>query len=292
MEEVYPPPFLIYLGRIFKEDRNMLVTIKKYEREVSWGAKDPKTGKLKAQYDNTSTKWVPGLNRTTGQLRTGLPDIKTEAKFEKALGLEQGSLKVTSEFWDSFMVIIPEEGLQINTDVPMHDLWYHALKADPTIATSQVEANKPGIEFVMVTENEEAKSKNLERDIIAKSYAKFATMTQDEITDALYMLGEMPGSTDPEVCRNLLGDALESNPAKFLRVVGDPYFDDKVWIIKLIKKGVVKKDGVGKGYNLPLRFNDFLLGESIDAAVAYLKAKDNQNILIGLKKAEEAVDKL
>jgi hypothetical protein len=270
----------------------MLVTIKKHEREVSWGAKDPKTGKLKAQYDNTSTKWVPGLNKSTGQLRTGLASTKDETKFEKALGLEQGSLKITSDYWSNFFIIIPENGLEIDTEVPMHDLWYHALKADPTVATSQTEANMPGIEFVMVTENEEAKSKNKERDIVAKAFARFATMTQDEVTDALYMLGEMPGSTDSEVCRNLLGDLLEGNPAKFLRVVGDPHFEDKVWIIKLIKKGVVKKDGVGKGYNLPLRFNDILLGESIDAAVAYLKSKDNQNILIGLKKAEEAIDKL
>jgi len=270
----------------------MLVTIKKHEREVSWGAKDPRTGKLKAQYDNTSTKWVPGLNRSTGMLRTGLSNSQEEAKFEKALGLEKGSLKISSEYWDNFMIIIPEDGLQLNTDVPMHELWYKVLQADPTIATNQVEANKPGIEFVMVTANEEAKSKNKERDIIAKSYAKFATMTQDEVIDALYMLGETPTSTDPEVCRNLLGDRLEAKPSDFLRVVGDPFFDDKVWLIKLVKKGIVKKDGVGQGYNLPLRFNDILLGESIDAAVAYLKSKDNQNILIGLKKAEEAVNKL
>lgn len=270
----------------------MIVTIKKHDREVSWGAKDKRTGKFKSQYDNTSTKWVPGLNRSTGQLRTGLSSSALETKFEKELGLEQGSLKITSSYWDNFFVIIPEQGLPLNTDVPMHNLQYHALKADPTIATTQAESNMAGVEFVMITENDEAKTKNKERDIVAKAYAKFATITQDEVTNALYMLGESPGSTDSEVCRNLLGDKLEENPAKFLRVIGDPYFEDKVWIIKLIKKGIVSKDGVGKGYNLPLRFNDILLGESIDASVAYLKSKDNQNILIGLKKAEQAVDKL
>ena len=270
----------------------MIVTVKKHDREVSWGVRDKKTGKVKPQYDNTTTKWVPGLNKHTGQLRTGLT-AKEETKFEEELGLNPGSLKMNGEFWDDFFIIITESGLQLDTEnVPLHNLQYHCLKADPTIATSQAEINMPGVEFVMVTANDEAKTKNRERDVVAKAYAKFATITQDEVTNALYMLGASPGTIDPEICRNLLGAELEKNPAKFLRVIGDPFFNDKVWIIKLIKKGIVSKDGVGKGYNLPLRFNYILLGESIDAAVAYLKSKDNQNILIGLKKAEEAIDKL
>lgn len=270
----------------------MMITIKKHDREVSWGVKDKKTGKIKPQYDNTATKWVPGLNKSTGQLRTGLTQ-KEEKRFEEELGLNEGSLKVNGDFWDNFFIIISEEGVQLDTEnVPLHNLQYHALKADPTIATTQSQINGPGIEFVMVTANDEAKTKNRERDVVAKSYAKFATMTQDEVANALYMLGAYPGTTDPEICRNLLGDKLEKNPAKFLAVIGDPYFEDKVWLIKLVKKGIVSKDGVGQGYNLPLRFNDILLGDSIDAAVAYLKSKDNQNILIGLKKAEQAIDKL
>lgn len=269
-----------------------IVKIIKHEREVSWGARNPSTKKLKAQYDNTATKWCPGLNKRTGQLRTGLKDGQVEARFEKALGLEKGSLRITGSFWDNYFVIIPEEGLELDTDNIMEELQYLTLKGDPSIATTQEEANMAGIEFVMVSSTDEAKAKNTERNIIAKAYAKFATVSQDEVVDALHMLGKHPNDTDPEVCRNTLGEIVESTPAKFLAVMGDPTFKDKVWIIKLVKKGILQKDGVGTGYNLPLRFNDIMLGDSIDSAVAYLKADENQNILIGLKQAEEAINKL
>jgi len=268
----------------------MIVTVKKHFAEVSWGAKDSK-GNVKPQYDNTATKWVPGLNKKTGQLRTGLKNGQEEARFEKELGLEKGSLRASGSFWDTFFVIIPEDGLELDLSVPMNELQYMTLKADPTIATTEKESKMAGMEFIMTSASDDAKAKNNERDVIMKAFSKFATMSQDEVIDALYMLGEYPKSTDPEICRNALGDIVENNPAKFVSHVVDPFFSDKVWLIKLTRKGIVQKDGVGKGFNLPLRFNDVMLGESIDAAVAYLKAPENQNILIGLKKAEEAINK-
>ena len=269
-----------------------IVTIRKHDREVSWGARNKTTKKVKPQYDNTATKWAPGLNRRTGQLRTGMENGQEEAKFEKLLGLEKGSLRITGTFWESFYIIIPEEGLELDTSNPMEELQHTVLKADPTVATNQQQSNMAGTEFVMISTSDVAKSKNTERKTIANAYAKFATISQDEIIDALHMIGQHPNDTDPEICRNALGEIVENTPGKFLAVMGDPFFKDKVWIIKLIKKGIVQKDGIGTGYNLPLRFNDISLGESIDAAVAYLKSKENQNILIGLKQAEEAINKL
>ena len=62
-------------------------------------------------------------------------------------------------------------------------------------------------------------------------------------------------------------------------------------MIKMIREGIIKKNGIGQGYDLPLTFGDILLGNSLEEAIAYTKNEENQNVFIGLKKAYESVVK-
>ena len=64
----------------------------------------------------------------------------------------------------------------------------------------------------MYTDEAAAKNKNNKRDIIANAYAKFATLTQAEVVDALYMFGKDADYTDMEICKNTLGELLEKDP--------------------------------------------------------------------------------
>lgn len=271
----------------------MKVTIKKIIRDSSWGIRDPRTNKIKGKYEQCFDKWVPGISKRTKGLLTGLTP-KESAAYEKDLNLEPGDLSPNGKFWDDFVIIIPEEGLEIDTDAgTLEMIKYKALSVDPTVVES-IEKSKTisNAEYLMINEKDIAKEKNNKRDVVVKAYARFATMTQTEIRDALYMLGK-PGDrhnedTDPEVCQDRLGEIIEENPKKFIDVVGDESFKDKVWIKKLIKAGVITKHGVGKGDNQPLYFQDIFLGNGLDEAVVFINAKDNQKIYIGLKKALEA----
>jgi len=268
-----------------------IVKIVKVERTINWGAKDPKTGKIKSLYDNCKDVIIPGLDKKTGVLRTGLTS-ETETAFEKSLGLEEGSLSKSSSYWDSYKIEIPEDGLTLNTQNVKDALDYAVLKADPTVAGSFAEMKTSAVaQYVMTTENAEAQVKNNKRNEIAKAYAAFAKLSQAGTVDALYMFGKDPSTLDFEVAQNRLGELLDENPRKFLEIVGDKQFKDKVYLMKLIKAGVVKKHGTGIGTNMPLYFEDIMLGTGLEEAIAFIKDKENQQIAIGMKKTYEAIIK-
>lgn len=263
----------------------MEVNIKRIERGLNWGAKTP-DGKIMSKYTNCVDRYVPGLNRTTGALATGLTK-KDEADLEKKLRLEEGALASNGDYWDKFTVIIPEEGLTLNTDSPEHELIYKVMLKDPIVAnTLQEAAINAHAEYVMTSNGAEAKEKNTRRDVIATAFALYAKMSKDDVVDALFVLKPAidPEATDPEICRNTLGELVESNPAKFLEAVGDKGFKEKVWVLRLIKKGILRKAGMGMGTNLPIYYEDILLGKGLDSVVDFLRDKDNQNIYIALQK--------
>lgn len=263
----------------------MIVKIQQTNRSTNFGVKDPKTNKPKAKYDNCHDKWVPGTSRITGVINTGLTESE-ERKFEKELSLKEGTLSKGSTFWDNYTIIIPEEGLVLNTEIPDHNLKYKLLLADPYVVQGEENLKrKANAEYVMTSEEGKAKSENTKRNVIAKAYAIFAKMTKVEISDALYMFGKDSENLDPEIAQNRLGEIVDDNPGKFLEIVGDSQFKDKVWFMKLIKAGIVKKHGTGKGTNMPLYFEDIMLGNGLAEAIAFVKDKENQAILLGLKKS-------
>tara|TARA_R110000751_G_scaffold157264_1_gene262723 strand:+ start:332 stop:1132 length:801 start_codon:yes stop_codon:yes gene_type:complete len=266
----------------------MIVRIAKIDKNVNWGARDPKTNKLKHMFDGCIDKLVPGLDAVTGTLRTGLVE-KEEKRFENAMGYDEGSMKKSGSFWSNFSIKIPEEGLTLNTENIAQELQYKVLLADPHVAKSLSELKThPTAEYVMTSEGAEAKVSNNKRNTIAQAYSTFAKLSKSETIDALYMFGQYADDVDFEVAQNRLGDIVDKDPKKFMLVVGDENFKDKVWFMKLIKEGIVAKHGTGSGPNQPLYFNDISLGNGLDEAIAFIKAKENNLVALGLKKALKA----
>lgn len=269
----------------------MIVKVKQVDKSVNFGAKDSRTNRTKVKYDNCHDNWVPGLSKSTGMLNTGLTK-EEEVKFEKALSLPSGSLAKGSDYWNSFSIIIPEEGLILNTENPDHELKYKLLLADPYIVEGEEQLKfTASAEYIISTDEGRAKTKNTKRDVIAQAYSLYTKMSQSEIIDALYMFGKDGSELDPEVAKERLGDIVEETPARFLQVIGDDQFKDKVWMMKLVKEGVIKKHGTGKGTNMPLYFHDIMLGNGLEEAIAFVKDAGNQEIYLGLKKEEEAKKK-
>jgi hypothetical protein len=271
-----------------------LVKIKRVEGRTSFGVKDEESQMFKPKYDDCFDKWSPGLNRHTGVLRTGLT-FEESSELEKKLGLEEGDLSPAGRYWSNFVVIIPHDGLTINADKAANPIGYIQVKAlsdDPKIASSEDSAaTQASAEFVLTNEIAEAKSKNAKFEVKGQAYAKFYSMTNSEIVDALYMFGMDPGDIDIEVAKARLSTKLdtEAGMKEFMNVVGDPSFKDKVWLAKLIKLGILRKQGTGIGFDMPIYFGDVILGKGLESSIAYIKDKENQNIYIGLKKAHEAL---
>ena len=266
----------------------MIVKVVKVDRTVNWGARDQKTGKLMPMYEQCADKLVPGLDRNTGALRTGLTP-EDERQLEIDLTHEEGTLKKSSAFWSNFSIIIPGQGLTLNTENAAHRLQYLVLKSDPTIAQSLEKLRTlAGAEYVMTTEGEEANASNSKRDVITKAYVAFSKLSKTDIVDALYMFGKYGDDVTPEVAENRLGDIVDKDPRKFMSIVGDKLFKDKVWFMKLIREGIVKKHGTGTGTNMPLYYEDIMLGNGLEEAIAYVKDKENQAIAMGLKKTLKA----
>lgn len=267
----------------------MIVKVKKVDRNINWGAKDPKTGLVKSMYEGCKDIFICGLDATSGVVKTGLSE-EDEKEFETLLGLEKGTLKKSSAYWTTYRISIPEDGLTLNTDNPKDALAYKVMSADPTIAKSLTEVRTNAkAEYVMTTESAEAAVKNTKRNEKAKAYAAFAKLTQAETLDALYMFGKDPSSMDFEIAQDRLGEIVDENPSKFLDVVGDKQFKDKVFFMKLIRAGVVRKHGTGTGTNMPLYFEDIMLGSGLEEAIVFFKDKENQQIALGIKKAYEAI---
>ena len=267
----------------------MIKTLNRIQRTITWGAKDPQSGKLRHKYTDCNDKWVPGLDgkSRSGLIKTGLTQAE-ELEFEKKLGMQPGTLTRTSSYWNNFSIIIPEEGLKLDTEDPMGALMLKLLGSDSEVAMSNDDAKSNATALYVLSDVEnEATASNAKREVITKAYMLFGKMTQEDVVDALYLFGKEPASLSPSICKDKLGDILDENPAKFIATLSDEKVKDKVWIIKLTKLGIVKKIGYGAGFDVQLVYGDIQLGKGLDAAVTFLQAKENSNIYVGLKKAHE-----
>ena len=262
----------------------MIVKVDKVNRNQSWGATDTKTGKTKEFYDNCVDKFVPALDAKTGKLRTGLTD-KDREYFEKELELDKDELLSKSPFWSRFFITIPEHGLTLDTDKISDELAYKVLSSDPEVANGKAQLKTHATaKYVITSQSEESKVSNTSRNIKTKAYVTFSKLSAVEISNALLMIGRDASNMDPEIAMDRLGEIVESNPAKFLSIVGDPLFKDKVWFMQLLKANIVKKHGVGTGTEMPLYYQDIMLGTGLEQAIAFIKDKENQNIFLGIKK--------
>lgn len=256
--------------------------------ERTHGASPTFKNKKIMKFDGCIDRYTLSINKQTGQLRTGLSK-EDESKYEKALGLEERSLapNINSDFWCDFTIPVLSTGTYIDTASDLGGLQYAVLKADPLVATTSEELKKSNVfQYTLIEERDEAESINNSRSAISRAWALYDKISADEtkLKDVLYMYGHDPKSTEIEIVRKQVGDYVESNPKKFVSIMEDNSLQERVFLIKLIKKGVLTKNGIGSGYNAPLYYKDILLGTGLDEAIAFINEEENQKIFIALKK--------
>lgn len=234
-------------------------------------------------YDGAITRIGLPLDKN-GNLVTGL-NPEDEERLEKALFLAKGDLNRNSPFWTTKTVDIPANQILIlDTDTPEHELDYLILKAQRKVAKSVAELNTgsgASCEFVMFNDDEEAASENKRGKNKRMAYALFDTLSPNEMRDILLVYGKPADSSSNDVVESQLQKLLEEDPALFLVHANDPTKKTRVFVLNLVRAGILAK----KGPAYTMYGTDEILAYSMEELIKYLDAKANNGKLLELKEA-------
>lgn len=217
-----------------------------------------------------------GVDSRSG-LRKVILDKSEEAKFEKEIGLPEGTLASGSEFWKEFAVTIQGNTLELNENDPMDKLRIKLLKSKSIVAGSLAELSTNAYaEFVIVSEVEEAKKANISRDVRKKAYAAFDKMSSQDMEDVLIAMGKKPTSMSKELIEDAIGREIDTNPGRFVLIYTNPKFQSIVFINRLLNMGILVRRGEAISYE------EDVLGYDITSAIDFINTPVNKLILDSL----------
>lgn len=227
------------------------------------------------KYDGCTTKISVGLDAITGEVKTGLTK-EQEKEWEKTLGYSEGTLSKNSDFWKEFFIPIGLE-LRLNDEEPLHAFYLHVLKQKKNIAQSIEDIKKnANAEFVIFSEEIEAKEENKKRKLKKEAYAKLNSMSPEDMRTFLIAAGFKPYSMNGEVLEDTVGRMAEENPSVFLTIANDEYLAEKVFLNNLVHVGVLTTRGGSYFYDKTL------LGDP-NSACLWLHDKSNGELVATLK---------
>ncbi len=145
---------------------------------------------------------------------------------------------------------IPREGLVLDLDRSAIDkLLYCYFKASTNVALSENDAiNSPyGIEYVMTSQEVEAKHNNKKIELKTKAFKKFGEMSLSEQMDFLKVYEEgkyrLTKSASPEFINSTVGRIVDEHPDDFLELVGNADFKTMIFLQDCVAIGAVRKSG-------------------------------------------------
>lgn len=242
-----------------------------------------------SKYTGTTDVISPALNGKTGEHITGLTK-EDERYFETELGLKLGELKARSPFWETYSLVIPIGGIEINKDnvafeqlEPTEQLLIKFLKAHPLVAPSYAQMFKdPKYRYVLIDEQEVAETKNKEREATSKAFSILHGLSLEQVVGVLKVLGYQTESMNYASLYNAVGTLVEQDPKKFLEVVEDNLLAMKVLVVDAVNKGIFKKTK-GKMELAPIFYEETFLGEGIEDAARALGSNAFQGTLIAVR---------
>ena len=257
------------------ELREDVVTVKQF-RPNGWL---PQGHDGEFRYTHCFEQLVP-KNDPSGYPITGLTQ-EEETWFENKLSLTPGTLsKYNKDYWSTFFIKVPKEGLVLNLSNPLDYLTYKVLEGDQEVANSEIEkADSPFARFVITSEMQEAKVEAANFSIKKKAYAAFGKMSSEDMRSFLKVYGNTPSdNASPEWLESQIGKIIDEKPTKFLDIVEDKAFKMKVFIKDCIAKKALKKSG--SKYAL---MGGDIIGYSLEDTIEYLGKAENQEVYINLK---------
>ena len=216
----------------------------------------------------------------TGVLNTGLTE-DDERRLEDKMNMSPGTLsRYNKDYWTMFRVDVPKNGVTLNLSFPEDELKYLVLKAHQRVANSEMERfDSPFAEYVMTSQEQEAKVVNKKSKLKRKAYKVFSNMNTTEMKDVLKVMGKRAGDdASVDFVESQLDKIVTDDPQNFLTTVEDPTFKMRAFIDDCISSRVLVKNGTK--YQLP---GGDTVGFTLEQTIEYLQNPDNQEVYLDLK---------
>ena len=208
------------------------------------------------KYKDSFTILGPGLDKN-GKPVTGLTEDRVEFKgnkqvtvpgtrpiMEKMLDMVEGSLKHTSVYWVTFNLRIGAEPIELDLQDPLDLLKYLFAMAQSIVADGiKAIGTKSSYEFVMYSTEQEAASRVNSRKNLSKAYILADKLDMETKMNILAAYGIITDATSPNAIEDKIGEKIDEDPAKFLRIADDKELEAKSLVTKLLDKGVLTMKG-------------------------------------------------
>lgn len=216
----------------------------------------------------------------SGKVYTGLSE-EDARRLEKEIGYDEFGLAPNSEFWNSFFIKIDgykrtKKGdpmgdnvpyIEIDTSTPYGELQYlHALN-HKSVAIGKNDL-KPGTEYVLVNEDEEARKSNIESKKRREASREFEKMTLEDMRMALRLFGRNSRDMSNEVVEDTLFNIADKMPDQFLgKWVNNKNREVQFLIEEAVAKNVLRKSRSVYYYGTDI------VGKSLRDAISNLSDK-------------------
>ena len=231
----------------------------------------------------TTPKILPGVYHAIspcldsfGRMVTGV----TSEEYNKIMSTDAGNPIPYNEFYTNFCVKISDSGKELDLSIPKHKLMYALLKTSKEVASNKEEINPAVHTFYIEDENEEAVKKLTAIQSKKEAYSLFAEMTSKEVRDFLVLFGKSSDNVSDKVAEAKLGEMIDVNPEKFIKLYNDVNKEVKINLRKLVQKGIIRKEG--KAYFYGEEGEAIFLGSTEELAIVYLGEANNQDLYISL----------
>ena len=234
---------------------------------------NPWTGLTKwpTTFDYVGPYWT-----RSGNIYTGLTN-EDARRLEKALGKQEGELNPNSDFWTTFAVRIGAKDLILNTDRPMDELQYLFLKNHKRVAVGLSNID-PSKDYVMINSDAEAEQQNKANKTKREAYRELDKMSIEDMRKCLRLYGMKSDTMSNELVEAKLTEQIEKSPEKFmLKWVNNADKDINYLIEEAIAKNIIRRN------RSQYFFGTDMIGNGLDDAIAYLKDKKNQEIMLSIK---------
>lgn len=234
---------------------------------------NPWTGLTKwpTTFDYVGPYWT-----RSGNIYTGLTN-EDARRLEKALGKQEGELNPNSEFWTTFAVRIGAKDLILNTDRPMDELQYLFLKNHKRVAVGLSNID-PSKDYVMINSDAEAEQQNKANKTKREAYRELDKMSIEDMRKCLRLYGMKSDTMSNELVEAKLTEQIEKSPEKFmLKWVNNADKEINYLIEEAIAKNIIRRN------RSQYFFGTDMIGNGLDDAIAYLKDKKNQEIMLSIR---------
>ena len=236
-----------------------------------------------SRYSNTTVRVGPSLSASTGDRYTGLTK-DDETELEEALRMQPGTLSPKSDYWITFHVPVPVEGLRLDTEEnPEHKLWVKFLKKNTLVADGVNNLSKSAdAEFLLTSDIESAEVHNEGRKWKKEAYVLFSKLTPSDMRGLLLIMGKPSQSTVDSVVEDQLGSEMEADYKKFVELASDEKLKYKIFVTKAVGLGIITRST--RSNSADFYFKEVFLGHGISEAVDFLTLKTNVEVYTGIKK--------